>query len=271
VSWTCNGSENTEKTSKNEPFLTFKASKHKRKTKQYFSEEADKMVSVDNSTSHLASAYDSQVYDTIPYYDSFHQETINLLKAMHVQPRVWLDTGCGTGTLVHKALLAFPKTLFVLADPSLEMLNTAKKKLANTGTGRVRFLEPTSTQNLPKNLAGVDVITAIQSHHYCSRQERNEATTVCFELLISNGVYITFENIRPFTSKGVEIGKENWKNFQIARGKTPEAVERHLERFDSEYFPITVDEHLSLLRRTGFSTVELLWYSYMQAGFYCLK
>jgi tRNA (cmo5U34)-methyltransferase len=47
--------------------------------------------------------------------------------------------------------------------------------------------------------------------------------------------------------------------------------EPHFERFDSEYFPITIEEHLKLLRACGFKTVGLFWYSYMQAGFYGIK
>jgi len=48
-------------------------------------------------------------------------------------------------------------------------------------------------------------------------------------------------------------------------------VENHLKRFNVEYFPINIEEHLSLLRKSGFSVVEMFWYSYMQAGFYCIK
>jgi tRNA (cmo5U34)-methyltransferase len=44
-----------------------------------------------------------------------------------------------------------------------------------------------------------------------------------------------------------------------------------MERFDTAYFPITVDEHLQLLKACGFETAELFWYSYMQAGFYGIK
>jgi tRNA (cmo5U34)-methyltransferase len=62
-----------------------------------------------------------------------------------------------------------------------------------------------------------------------------------------------------------------WKHFQLSQGRDKETVEKHLQRFDVDYFPITVEEHLSLLRKTGFSTVEMLWLSYMQAGFYCVK
>ena len=84
-------------------------------------------------------------------------------------------------------------------------------------------------------------------------------------------MYITFENVRPFTPQGIAIGKEHWKSFQHSQGRDLQTIEQHTKRFDVEYFPITVEEHLSLLRRIGFSVVELLWYSYMQAGFYCIK
>ena len=100
---------------------------------------------------------------------------------------------------------------------------------------------------------------------------RLAATRKCYELLKPGGLYITFENIRPLTAAGTEIGKTNWKNFQIAAGKTADEAENHIQRFGVEYFPITVEEHLALLRGCGFKVVELLWYSYMQAGFYCIK
>ena len=229
------------------------------------------MSKSDNSTPHFAAVYDSQVRSTIPYYNEFHQETINLLKAMRIEPKCWLDTGCGTGTLVQKALQLFPLTKFILADPSAEMLNNAKRRFASVPADRVLFLEPTCTQELPKNLASPAVITAIQSHHYISKEERIKATDVCFALLKKNGVYVTFENIRPLTTQGEAIGKENWSIFQLSKGRDEATVKKHLERFDVEYHPITIQEHLSLLRKAGFSIVEMLWYSIMQAGFYAIK
>jgi len=225
----------------------------------------------DNSTPYTADIYDTQVRNTIPYYDLFHQATLDLLKAANSETKRWLDTGCGTGTLVQKALPLFQRTNFVLADPSKEMLKTAKKKLAYAPSERVQFLDPTSTQDLPTTLQSFNVITAIQSHHYISNKERIKATEVCFQLLNKDGIYVTFENIRPFTEKGVSLGKENWRNFQLQEGRNPDTVQKHLERFDVEYHPITLEEHLKILRKAGFPTVEILWYSCMQAGFYGVK
>ena len=172
---------------------------------------------------------------------------------------------------MQKALAKFLHTEFTLADPSREMLNEAKKKLYSIGGDRVRFLEPAATQDLKETLQSFDVITAMQSHHYNSADERAKATNVCFNLLRQGGLYVTFENIRPFTNKGIELGKENWRNFQLEGGRDSIAVQKFLERLDVEYHPVTLEDHFALLRHAGFSTVEMVWYSCMQAGFYGIK
>lgn len=224
-----------------------------------------------NSTPHLPEDYDAQIAKVIPYYSSIHQEVINLVKALPT-PTIWMDTGCGTGSLVKKAIVEFPETRFLLLDPSEGMLQQARKKLSPYVTGRLEFMQPSPTQDFVwVHGERPDVITAIQCHHYLSIEDRAKATKVCYDLLKEGGVYITSENIRPLTEEGITIGKQYWGNFQLAMGKTQEEVDKHLARFDMEYFPITVEDHLELLRETGFKTVEMLWYSYMQAGFYCIK
>ena len=226
------------------------------------------MTTTDNASAHMAAEYDPQIRRTIPYYDCFHDETISLVKAVVPEPADWLDTGCGTGTLVEKAAKFFPKTRFVLADPSLGMLSVAREKLK--ASKKIEFLELCGTQDIPSG-AKFDVVSAIQSHHYLSNYEKAKATKLCFDHLKKGGIYVTFENIRPASEKGTDIGKARWRNYQISEGKDADTAEKHLNRFGVEYFPITVDEHLSLLRKAGFSVVELLWYSYMQAGFYAIK
>ncbi|MCW4030645.1 MAG: class I SAM-dependent methyltransferase [Candidatus Bathyarchaeota archaeon] len=227
------------------------------------------MSGSDNSTPHSSEVYDTQVRKTIPYYDAFHQETLNLLKATHFEPENWLDTGCGTGTLIEKALPQFPNTRFVLVDPSVSMLEAAKNKLANQP--RVEFLAACPTENLRLKKGTFDVVTAIQSHHYLPPKQREKATKVCYNLLVEGGIFVTFDNIKPSTPQSIAIGKENWKQFQISQGKDIHAAEAHLQRFGVEYFPLTIVEHIALLKAAGFSVVELLWYSYMQAGIYCIK
>jgi tRNA (cmo5U34)-methyltransferase len=226
----------------------------------------------DNSTSHASSDYDDDVIRTIPYYTNFHRETIDLVGSIMGEPAVWLDTGSGTGYLPSQALSHFPGTRFLLADPSAAMLDKAHHRLANFPAERFSILPPMLSEELHGNLPlQPDVVTAVQCHHYGGDRSRRAATSTIFHLLPAGGLYITFENIRPDSTEGTVIGLERWMNFQRQQGRSREVVENHRTRFDSEYFPITVTEHLDLLRESGFSVTELFWRSQMQAGFYAVK
>ncbi|KNY29329.1 class I SAM-dependent methyltransferase [Pseudobacteroides cellulosolvens] len=225
----------------------------------------------DNKTAHMAGEYDRKIRATIPNYEQIHAETIDLVKSIKPKIEKWLDTGCGTGTLVLSALGDFKSTRFFLADPSKEMLNIAREKLLSEGNDRVEILEAVSSQNLMFPDEKFDIITAIQAHHYLDKDGREAAVKNCFRMLKAGGVFITYENISPFTASGIKVGLDRWKRFQMSCGKSMEEAEKHVHRFGQEYYPITIEEHLSLLREVGFLVVEVLWTSYMQAGFYAIK
>ncbi|MEZ5334246.1 MAG: class I SAM-dependent methyltransferase [Methanolobus sp.] len=226
----------------------------------------------ENKTPHLPEDYDAKISAVLPCYNSFHEESINLIKSLPDTPKIWMDTGCGTGTFISKAIEHFPDTNFLMLDPSEGMLKQAREKLSSRSCDRLEILGASATQDFTQELMEQpDVITAIQCHHYLDMENRKRAVQKCHELLKEGGIFITFENISPFTEEGISIGKRYWGDFQSRRGRTDDEIKIHLERFGTEYFPITVEEHLKLLRETGFRTVELFWYSYMQAGFYCIK
>lgn len=224
----------------------------------------------DNSTSHIADEYDGKINQTIPYYEMFHKETINTVKVHNSNLAAWLDAGCGTGTLVLNAIPMFPQTRFALADPSPQMLAIAREKLAQVNQANIDYLEA-GTQDLDLPGEGFDVITTIQSNHYFDKATREKAILNCYRMLKPGGIYITFENIRPITDVGISLGLKRWQEFQMLGGKSTEEARAHVGRFDKEFFPITIEQHLELLRGSGFTVVEVLWASYLQAGFYAIK
>ena len=230
------------------------------------------MKQADNTTPHRACEYDKNVRATIPFYELFHAETIDLVKSLKPEAKIWLDTGCGTGYLVERAFPHFPDTIFVLADPSEAMLTEARKRLRGICPDRLKFIDSVDTEGLPNSLSSKpEIITAIMCHHYMKPEKRREATQVCFDALASDGIYISFENICPHSEEAVELGLRRWKTFQMSQGRTAAVVEEHGKRFRSAYFPITVSEHLELLKSCGFGVAELFWQSHMQAGFFAIK
>lgn len=226
----------------------------------------------DNATPYKAKEYDRGIKQTIPYYENLHKETIDLISNYPVKVEKWLDIGGGTGGLIERAYPLFKDTLFILGDTSQEMLKEASSRLANFSENNLRILPPCFSQRLNEVLKEkVQVITAIQVHHYLSFEERIVATKQCYEALEPGGIYITFENIKPLSEMGIQIGLKRWGAFQEAQGKSSIEVEQHKARFNKEYYPITLLEHFEVLKQAGFTCYELFWQSYMQVGLFAVK
>ena len=223
----------------------------------------------DNKTSQSASQYDKNIAKTIPCYQLFNNEIISLVKFSAPRAKSWLDTGCGTGTLILQASQEFGKLKFLAADPSEAMLQIAREKLSGVSELEVKYVLSGTGQLCCQER--FDVVTAVLAHHYLDIENRIKATRNCFQMLNEGGIYVTLETIMPNTEQGRKIGLERWRSAQIANGKTPESVDHHLQRYGIELLPITIEAHLDLLRNVGFRTVEVLWASGMQAGFYSIK
>ncbi len=223
----------------------------------------------DNKTSQSALQYDENIAKTIPRYQLFNDEVVNLVKFTAPKAKSWLDTGCGTGTLIRQAIQECGQLKFVAADPSEAMLQIAREKLSAVPGIEVEFVL-SGTEHLCCQQR-FDVVTAVLAHHYLDIENRIKATRNCFQMLNEGGIYVTLETIMPNTEQGREIGLKRWRSAQIANGKTPESVDHHLRRYGIDLLPITIEAHLDLLRDVGFRTVEVLWASGMQAGFYSIK
>jgi tRNA (cmo5U34)-methyltransferase len=217
----------------------------------------------DNTTPHKATDYEREVEKTIPFHAELIAQAIEVGIASHVHPKRWLDTGAGPGRLTQK-LLELAQTEAWIADPSEAMLALAKRH--NPSLPAERFILAPS-EALP-DIGPFDVITAVQSHHYGSR---DRAVARCYDLLEPNGVFIAFENVRAETAIGHGIQRTRWAAWQRAQGRDAETVQRHMAREDSQFFPIRPSEHLALYAKAGFRVVELFFRAYGQAGFYAVK
>ncbi len=217
----------------------------------------------DNATAHRSDEYEREVRRTIPLHDEMLDEAILVALAAVPRPRRWLDTGAGPGELVRRAHHALPSTAFFVADPAPAMLDLARQK--NPDLDATHFLAVGSAE-LP-DLAPLDVITAVQSHHYGDRGARTAAVARCFSLLASPGVLVVFENVRAESDVAHRMQRNRWAAWQVRQGRDESIVVKHIAREGVAFQPIAPSEHLELFRRVGFDGSELVFRNYAQAGF----
>lgn len=213
-----------------------------------------------------AQEYDKKIKQTLPYYEEFYKQIIDVVKCQFERSVSWLDVGCGTGKTAEMALNKLPIDRFVFCDNSLDMLDIAKSRFCSDN---IEFML-CDARNLEFSNE-FDVVTAMQVFHYLSVEERKTAVQKCYETLKTGGIFITFENFAPDTETGKQLYLDRWKQYQLGNGRNEKEVCEHIARYGKDYFPITIDEHKKLMRDCGFDTVELLYCSYMQVGLLGIK
>lgn len=220
----------------------------------------------DNISAFNTMEYNSKIKQTLPYYDEFYKQVIELVKTFHSGAVRWLDVGCGTGKMGSVAFENVALEKFVFSDCSEKMIKIVKERFDFENT---EFVVCDAKELDYVN--EFDIITAIQVNHYMNETSRKAALMKYYAALKNNGLFISFENFAPFTDLGKSIYLERWKRYQLEQGKSLEECNKHIERYGKEYFPISLSENIELMKNCGFKIVEILWLSNMQVGIWGIK
>lgn len=183
-----------------------------------------KYLWTEDTSAFCSTQYDQKIRQTLPYYEDFYKQVIELVKTVYDRDVNWLDVGCGTGKMGSTAYGRLPIKKFVFCDSSGEMLRIAKERFpfqnAEFALCDVRELAYANE---------FDVITAIQVNHYLDKDSRETALRNYYAALKERGIYIGFENFAPFTESAAAVYLEKWKRYQMEQGKSPEESKRHIE------------------------------------------
>lgn len=214
----------------------------------------------------LPEEYDKSIVATLPYYEEYFKQIADIVTIVFQSPITWLDIGCGTGKMAGIAIKNPQVKNMICCDNSPQMLRIAKEHICSPS---VEFLE-IPIQGLQYD-SKFDVITAILLNHYLKYEDRITSIKNCYNALKKNGLFFTVENFAPNDDVIKSLYLERWKIYQYNNGKEKKECEKHIQRYNTEYFPITIMEQIHLLQESGFKNVEIFWCSYMQIGILGIK
>ena len=220
----------------------------------------------DNTSAFCAEKYDTEIRKVLPYYEDFYRQVVDIVKVRFDRPLAWLDIGCGTGKMAEAAFKTLDIENFLFCDSSEDMIKIAKERFAGEKSKYVVSSFPELNESGP-----FDVITAIMVFHYFTKEDRRKSLQKCYKNLRHDGIFITFENFAPYSEAGKRLFLERWKIYQRSQGRSAGSCDEHVGRYGNEYFPISISEHLELLRQCGFEQTEVIWVSNMQVGLLGIK
>ena len=181
-----------------------------------------------------------------------------------------LDIGCGAGNNTLKFLQLRPKVDVDLLDLSQPMLKRAAERITTQISGKIRTLQGDFREvDLPQNEYDV-IFAAAVLHHLRDDADWEEAFTKIYRITAPGGsVWIT--DLVAHESKAVHaLMWERYGNYLVSFGGDAykEKVFGYIEMEDS---PRPVTYQLELLRKVGFSRVELLHKNSCFAAFGAIK
>ena len=220
----------------------------------------------DNASPFSSEVYDKNIRTALPYYDEFRGQILDIIEFRGKPVKEWLDLGCGTGSLAEMVLGEMPDVHFTLTDPAENMLEIAKNRL---GEG-IDYICAAS-QDLEAEPEKYDVITVVQSHHYLKKDERPGVLDFIHKSLKKDGIYIVFENVLQDDPEIAWFEYQRWLETRFRKGVDRAILPTLNERLGTVFLPITISEHMELLKSAGFTKICLFWMSYMQMGIYCVK
>lgn len=181
-----------------------------------------------------------------------------------------LDIGCGAGNNTLKLLQFINPLDCDLVDLSKPMLERAKERISVINSGKIRiFHEDFRKADLPKDNYDI-ILAAAVLHHLRNDKDWEETFTKIYKLTAPGGsVWIT----DLVFHENVKVQKMMWERYgeylESLGGK--EAREKVFEYIEKEDSPRPVTYQLELLRKVGFSEVDILHKNSCFAAFGAIK
>lgn len=168
-----------------------------------------------------------------------------------------LDLGCGAGNFTLKLLDLIPDLDCTLVDLSLPMLDKAKERIAKVSQGKISTVQ-TDFFNLQLPAETFDiVVTGAAMHHLRTDEEWETVFTKIFKSLKKGGCFWISDLI---LHDNPAINQLMWKRYaDYLEGIGGKAYQENVFAYiDKEDTPRSVMYQLDLMKKIGFSTVDVL-------------
>ena len=214
--------------------------------------------------SEVAAVFDDMATRSIPYYrDNIHLIT-QILKSRKFHSLC--DIGCSTGNLLLELSQNLSDVSLFGIDNSSSMLDIARSKARAYGV-KIEFIE---SDILDFDFT-FDVVISNYTLQFIRPINRENLLSKIYNSLPQNGIFILSEKL---ISHNKWLDKELidiYHNFKKDQGYSNTEISKKREALENILIPYTQEENISLLKKVGFSSVEMIFRFANFATFIAIK
>jgi len=201
-----------------------------------------------------AALFDKMFFKIMPRYQEMMGALIEAIPFSKNDRLRIIDLGCGTGNLTQKIISAYPRARVTCADMAENMLKMAQAKLKNKRNvsfwlGDIRDFDYSGKY---------DVIVASMVLHHIEKKEKTRFYRKVYRALANGGVFYIMDIFLSPDSHLQELYMDKWKAFMKANGLPAKRTDDMIARHQREDRPVVFEDELSILRKAGFSKVDVV-------------
>ncbi len=214
----------------------------------------------------MAKRYDERNSKLSPISENLHFLVRLVLADLPSQARV-LCVGVGTGAEILSLAKAHPAWTFVGVDPSQEMLDVCRSRLAQEGAGDRCELIHGYVQDVPEGTA-FDAVLSILVAHFIARAERGDFYRSILKRLKPEGYFVSAEISADLKALEFPAMLKNWEQVQKLMGATPDSLLKLEDTLRTALAVVSPVDTVELWRESGFAAPTEFFQAFMIRGWY---
>ncbi len=181
-----------------------------------------------------------------------------------------LDLGCGGGFYTEGLISTFPEAKLCIADLSREMLDNTAKKIAPLCKHEIQGIHG-DMRSIELESESFDVITAAAVlHHLREEQEWHKVFSNLYKALKPQGS-LWIADLVSFQTKTIKDLMDKRYSKYLSEVFNPRRAKKMMHYIELEDSPRSLVFQIELLKKVGFSTVEVLHANTNFAAFGAIK
>jgi len=205
-----------------------------------------------------AAVFDSFFFKVMPDYEEMLQALTDALPFRRKDRLKIIDLGCGTGNLSRKIIKTYPNARVICLDMAENMIKMAKAKLKEGPN--VSYWQG----DIQKFSYGTNYNAILSSMvlHHIEGKDKPGFYRKLYKALSKGGVFFNIDILLASNRHLQTMYQDKWKDFMKKSGLPKHKVNDMLARHAREDRPVSFEEEMAIMQKTGFKCVDVVMKKY---------